>query len=370
MKLFQTALNGRGSGAACVVSYFDVLQGSVSLFESLAQNEEDSTQGTILRIESPGEDHLVERALIARGATGTSEISQASALRMRADHGRVRFVGQWFAGYSLLLADIESTLSILPNVSVQNHPAAIQLLFDKPRCQAFLAENGVATPPTLPTINDYQHLLEVMRQADCSRVFAKLANGSSASGVVALNTNGARPVAITTLEIVRRCGEPRFYNNLKLSRYDRERDLRDLFEFLCRQGVHVERWLPKAAQAGRNFDLRVVTYCGKACHAVVRTSRSPMTNLHLGNRRGDLEELKNALGKRWEMITALCEQAAAAFPNAQYVGWDVLVTPGFRSAYILEGNAFGDLLPGITYGGVTSYEFAIQTAEYHRIRTG
>ena len=163
---------------------------------------------------------------------------------------------------------------------------------------------------------------------------------------------------------MRRRGEARFYNNLRLSRYHRERDLRTIFDFLCREGVHVEEWLPKARQGDRSFDLRVVTIAGQACHTVVRTSRSPLTNLHLGNRRGDLALLQQSAGSRWPIVPDLCEQAARAFPDALYVGWDVLVTPGFRRACILEGNAFGDLLPGVTHAGLSTHGQGILAQAY------
>ncbi len=350
-RLFQSALQDVGQPAAHIVSYRDLLRGEIDLSEVLAQF---AGEPCILRIESPGEDHDIERRMIARGASAEG-ISPAAALRLRDDQGRVRHVRQWFAGFCSLLKDVEQAIRKFPGISVQNHPAAIRLLFDKPGCHKFLAEHGVSVAPSLPAINSYDALREAMKSVGWSRVFVKLAWGSSSSGVVAFSTVGTRPLAITSLELVRRRGEARFYNNLKLSRYDRESDLRAIFDFLGREGVHVEQWLPKATQGDRNFDLRVVTFAGKACHTVVRTSRSPMTNLHLGNRRGDLSLVRQAAGSRWSIIPALCEQAARTLPDALYVGWDVLVTPGFRRAVILEGNAFGDLLPNLIHEGYSTY---------------
>ena len=357
--LFQSALQEAGLPAAHVISYRDVLRGKLDLSEELAQFAGNG----VLRIESPGEDHDVERRLIAlgargkRGLPGTSvgEISPESALRLREDRGRVRHVRQWYAGFSSLLDDVEQALQTIPGIMVQNHPAAIRLLFDKPGCHQFLAASGVSVAPSLPPIHSYEELREAMKSAGWSRVFVKLAWGSSSSGVVAFSTVGGRPLAITSLELVRRRGEARFYNNLTLSRYHKESDLRAIFDFLGREGVHVEQWLPKATQGGRNYDLRVVTFAGKACHTVVRTSLSPLTNLHLGNRRGDLSLVRQAAGERWSIVTDLCEQAAKAVPDALYVGWDVLVTPGFRRAVILEGNAFGDLLPNVVHEGFSTY---------------
>ena len=382
--LFQSALQEAGLPAAHVISYRDVLRGKLDLSEELAQFAGNG----VLRIESPGEDHDVERRLIALGARGkrgqtlsgqtistshrlvskgsdpfyhgvpsasVGEISPESALRLREDRGRVRHVRQWYAGFSSLLDDVEQALQTIPGIMVQNHPAAIRLLFDKPGCHQFLAASGVSVAPSLPPIHSYEELREAMKSAGWSRVFVKLAWGSSSSGVVAFSTVGGRPLAITSLELVRRRGEARFYNNLTLSRYHNESDLRAIFDFLGREGVHVEQWLPKATQGGRNYDLRVVTFAGKACHTVVRTSLSPLTNLHLGNRRGDLSLVRQAAGERWSIVTDLCEQAAKALPGALYVGWDVLVTPGFRRAVILEGNAFGDLLPNVVHEGFSTY---------------
>ena len=163
---------------------------------------------------------------------------------------------QWFAGFSSLLGDVEQAIQNCPEMTVQNHPSAIRLLFDKPRCHKFLADRGVPVPPSLLAITSYDALREAMRVAGWSRVFVKLAWGSSSSGVVAFSTVGSRPLAITSLELVRRRGEACFYNNLQLSRYYRERDLRAIFDFLGHEGVHVEQWLPKATQGDRSFDLR------------------------------------------------------------------------------------------------------------------
>lgn len=355
--LFQAALGELQQPRARVVSYLDCLRGNVDLKQVLADL---SRMRGVFRIESPGENEAVERLLIARGASLLAESDIASAApRWRADPGRVRHPRLWFAGFSALLSDIETTLDHHPGVLVQNHPREIRTLFAKPACHAMLSTRGVAVPRTLPPVANYDELREAMRAAGRTRVFVKLACGSSASGVVAFTTGGTRPFAITSLELVRRRGEARFYNNLRLSRYDRERDLRTIFDFLCREGAHVEEWLPKATQNGRSLDVRVVTIAGRACHAVVRTSRSPLTNLHLGNRRGDLAALRLAAGPRWQIVPELCEQAAEAFPQSLYVGWDVLMTPGFRRAYILEGNAFGDLLPGVLHDQRSTYAQAI-----------
>lgn len=90
---------------------------------------------------------------------------------------------------------------------------------------------------------------------------------------------------------------------------------------------------------------------GRATHAVVRTSRSPMTNLHLGGARGDLDEARAAVaaaGGSWRAALAVCERAGDAFPDTLCVGVDLLPSTGWRRFAVGEVNAFGDLLPRLT----------------------
>lgn len=359
--LFQQALHDLGVPPAEVISYRDLLQDESLLPGVLARA---AAQPSILRIESPGENSLIEKLLIRRGLAEltTQADLTAKVLRMRDDPGRIRYPQLWFAGFTSLLKQIGSAQEAQVAIRVTSHPADIQTLFDKRACHRLLQSHGVAVPRALPVVASYDQLRDAMQNHGWKRGFVKLAAGSSSSGVVALSTVNARPLAITSLELVRRGGEARFYNNLQLSRYSREQDVRTICDFICREGAHVEEWLPKAQQTNRSFDLRVVTIAGKACHVVVRTSRSPITNLHLGNRRGDWSELKRAMGSRWKIVPETCEQAAQCFPQSLTIGWDLLITPGFRQAYILEGNAFGDLLPNVLFNGEGTYAAAIRAA--------
>lgn len=130
-----------------------------------------------------------------------------------------------------------------------------------------------------------------------------------------------------------------------------EREVAAIVDALAPDGLHIERWLPKATQCGRAADLRVVVVAGRATHAVVRTSHSPMTNLHLGGTRGDLDDVRAAVeaaGGNWTEALALCERAAACFPDTLCVGVDLLPATGWRRFAVGEVNAFGDLLPRLT----------------------
>jgi hypothetical protein len=75
-------------------------------------------------------------------------------------------------------------------------------------------------------------------------------------------------------------------------------------------------------------------------------SPRPMTNLHLGGRRGDPERCRAAIPDRvWLDALDHCAEAASAF-RSTVAGVDLLFEPGFRRYCILEVNAFGDFFPG------------------------
>ncbi len=150
------------------------------------------------------------------------------------------------------------------------------------------------------------------------------------------------------MERVREDGETLLYNSRRIRNYTKTEEIADIINILTAEGVQVEEWLPKARLQGCGFDLRVVVINGEAQHTVVRLGKSPMTNLHLGNERGNLEEFLALVGdENWQKMTSTCEQAAGLFPNSLYCGVDLMILPDWQQHAVLEINAFGDLLPGI-----------------------
>jgi hypothetical protein len=81
-----------------------------------------------------------------------------------------------------------------------------------------------------------------------------------------------------------------------------------------------------------------------------------MTNLHLGSDRKTISDLPSALTPdTWAEMLHTSERAVQCFPRSFYCGIDLLIAPNLRDHYILELNAFGDLLQGITWQGQNTY---------------
>ena len=352
--LFQHALARQGQPPARVVSYVELITSIDALCDVLPH--------AIVRIDSPGENFEVEKLLLIAGeAAAATErgpvLSEQHIRQMPFDRGLVINPRQWYLGFVRLLTQLQTFFDSRRDLHVCNSPTEIIQMFDKVVCHELCLHAGISVPQRLPAVTCFDELLAAMEQRNFRRVFVKLAHGSSASGVVALHRSRNRLEAITSAEIVRGPAETRIYNSLKIRRYTDLEDVRTLIETLLPHRVHVERWLPKAALGRRVCDLRAVVIGGQPRQMVVRTSRTPLTNLHLGSRRGDLALLRKLVPTaEWAAVEHTCRLAAARFPRSLQLGLDILLTPGFREHFLLEINAFGDLLPNILDRGQDCYD--------------
>ncbi|MFD4728362.1 STM4014 family protein [Streptomyces seoulensis] len=319
--LFAEAVRAAGLPAPRVVPWRGVLRAGGA----------DFGDGEIVRVDSPGEDPEVDLLL-----------------RDMPDPTRVEGTARWYARFTAALGTLRGGIRL-------DGTEDVAVMFDKRRCHAVLAAAGVPVPES-PTsgaagapVRGWDDVRALMREHRMPRLFVKPAHGSSASGVLAVDSAGEGRIRATTS--VELGPDGRLFNSLKVRRYQRERDIAAIVDALAPDGLHLERWVPKASQDGRAADLRVVVVDGRATHAVVRTSAGPLTNLHLGGRRGDLAGARQAAegaGLRWPEVLGICERAAACFPDTLCVGVDLLPAVGWRRAFVGEVNAFGDLLPRLT----------------------
>jgi hypothetical protein len=355
VELFQQALKAQGLPPAKLIPYVDLLAHNCDLAEF-------DSPDTIFRFDAPERSFEVDRGLIAAGAElepegGHQRISAIAAAQLPADLGRIWYQRQWYLGWRHCLQRWTANLQ----GRILNHPDDIIVMFDKVRCQQILAAAGIPVPPILfddrnSTITSYDRLCTLMDDLQIDRVFVKLAHGSSASGVVAFDRRNGYERAITTVERVIEGGELRFYNSRLIRQYRAADAIADIINFLAAELVQIETWLPKARLEGREFDVRVVVIGGKARQSVIRVGNSPMTNLHLGNDRREIADLPIGLSPIvWANMLATCELAAACFSNTFYCGIDLLIAPNLQDHYIIEMNAFGDLLQGITWEGEDTY---------------
>ena len=336
---WQAALEANGLPAARVIDYRDLAVGRQAALAAVPPR-------AIVRIESPGRSPEIYRAFLRRGGV---------VVETRWAKGCVLFPSRWYRGFDSILASLRETLEP-KKVRFTSHPEDVTCVFDKARCHAYLCALGVPVPPGLGPVRSFEELRERMAETRRPRVFVKLNHGSSASGVLAYETSPWGAQAWTTAELVTEPDGVALYNSRRIRRIRNEAEIASIVDELCTHGVHVEAWFPKASLDGHRFDLRVLTVAGEPAHIVARLGKSPMTNLHLLNRRVHGEAVRRLMpAKAWDALLETCRRVARAFPRTLQLGLDIAVSPGFRSHAVLEVNAFGDLLHGVEHNGLSTY---------------
>lgn len=292
--------------------------------------------GAHLRIESPGLDSAAADELRRRGG-------HSAALA----HGEIGGWQEWADGLVGAVDDLARRAA-----SCDTTPAELAALFDKRRTRRRLAALGVPVP------HDGPPAAQVLRTP--GRWFVKTAHGSSASGALAVTVGRGRVEALGPLVLVD--GVP--FNDLALHRYRDDAADAVLTALAARGPLLVERWFPKwgmrTDDRSLTIDLRIVVVDQVARVVVARGAAGPMTNLHLGNRRVDVEAVRAGVGDAtWQRVLTVAEAAAGAFPRTRCVGADVMIGSEGERVAVAEINAFGDLLPGARGGGRSAYDWQV-----------
>lgn len=346
---FQQALQDIDWPIAKIISFHDIVKHPNLLIDCIQQ-------GDIVRLETSGECSDTERLLLQLGESVVANNLVIDNLQL--EQGEIIPSNQWYAGLSLFFRHLQQ---ILQQAQPHYHMFDVNeglVFFDKRKTSIHWQQQGLPTPEIITNhIESFEQLIDTLTKQKISRVFIKLAHGSAASGTMALSVTDKKTHAVTTIELLQQAGQIHFYNTRRLKQYTDRHTIAMMFnQLLKHHDLQIEAWIPKASYQGKIFDVRVVVINGQAQHTLIRLGKRAMTNLHLENGRGDLEQVKTYLGNHWAAIPKLAEQAMLDFPNSLYAGLDVLVTPHQHKAYLLEANTFGDFHPNTYWQGLNTYQ--------------
>jgi hypothetical protein len=332
--------------AVNVVSYVDAISGRCP-----------PPAGSVVRLDSPGEDADAYRAILRAGIAplrivGGKPLEFDGIERLEFARGAMHHPRQWFFGFRQILHQLAVDWND-PRIRWMSTPSAVSTAFDKLACLE--RWSALPTPRRLPQVWSYAELRDALKQRH-ARLFLKLRYGYAAMGAVALEWRDGNVRAITTVETSVHRGAAQLYVSKKPQVLRREAEIAWLVDRLAAEELVVEEWLPKARWLGRPFDVRAVVIGGEVQHAVGRANASPFTNLNLDAVRISRGDLIRHLGERWPEMTELCVAAARELPAAGMLGIDVLIRPGGNKFALLEANAFGDYLPGLLHNGLSTWD--------------
>jgi hypothetical protein len=296
----------------------------------------------VVRLESPGKDDRVTRLLLEAGARDDPAEPSRDWRALEIPRGLLLRPGLWYGGFRRVLRGLRRAFDARPHLAPTACPVAIALTFDKAATAKKLHAAGVPVPQWLPDPRDvFAALANVDSGPRWRTAYLKLNTGSSATGIIALRSEGTQLQGTTTLAEI----GGRFFNSRRLLHLTGPL-LERAVEFLLSEGAFAQEGIPMAQVDGQNFDVRVVCVYGRPVASIFRLSSGPMTNLHLGGRRGDFARCRAAVPTRdWLDALDHCADAAGCFDSA-IAGVDLVFERGFGRHYVLEVNAFGDFFPG------------------------
>jgi hypothetical protein len=355
---FCVAVAASGLPAPWVVPWLEVARLGERAFEVVPQGP------ALLRVDSFGESFEVERALLRRGLDSGSMPRGATVLEvpeidgLSADLGRILAPRQAHEGFLAALRDVENAAARRPEWRVLNPAWAIREMFDKAATSRCLASLEIPVPRSIPLAASARELRAALRDRGIRKAWVKLTCGSTASCLGLLSLEASGETLVTTMERAPRG----FYNSRRIRRYGRIAEIERILDFILAEGAHVEEDVDKATLRDRWIDCRVVVVAGEPAFVVVRSSRYPITNLHLGGVRGDVAELEARCAPGlFAAAMASCRRVGRHY-GALQVGVDLVITRGFREHFILEVNAFGDLLPRLERQGLGVYAWEVRAA--------
>lgn len=314
--------------------------------------------GDVVRIEAPDGDLPAIRALYAFGlpaaaAAGLAPLTGPSLEDALSRKGALGSPSQLAFGLEAAARRVAAAASA-SGARATAAPDDVALAYDKTACLAHLARRGAPVPKSLGAARSFDEAVEKIRRAGLGRAFIKPRHGAAAAGVLALALGGRGAVGYATVEI----GDGgRLFATRQVRRLASVGEIRAIVDALAPLGLHLEAWVPKAGVAGKTCDLRLVVLEAEETFALLRTSRSPITNLRLGAERAGPEALRAKMsGDAWEALLATGRTAARLFPGLRSVGLDIAPLTDFRSHVVLEVNAFGDFVKGVRREGRTPQE--------------
>lgn len=356
---FRAALSRFGSCAA-FFSYDAFLRQPEALEAALSPE-------AVLRFDSPDRETASLKALYRLGTVAAAEagyaVLEGSALDARlAEPGAIGSPAQLAFGLKLALEEA-AAIAARRAARLLAAPSEVARTFDKTACAAHLQTHGIAVPRQIGPVSGFDDLITRMRHERMSRAFVKLRFGSSAAGMTALALGPGGQIVAYTTAVLGANGTPHATRDLR--RLVHHREIGAIIDALAPLGLHTEAWLPKAGVEGGGADLRLILVDGEPVFNIMRVSRHPMTNLHLGGERRSPDALRARAGEAaWEALIETCRAVGRAFPSCFMLGVDAAILAGDRRHAVFEVNAFGDHVKGVQYQGWSPQEW--QILQYQR----
>lgn len=334
-KIFADCLKNTGIYNYKMISWLDILNDISSLYNLIKEN-------TVIKIDPPEKDLEIYRQLLIKGDS-TGLISSKDIRSIDFNDKKIVHPKQWYNGFCLALDSINAAIKYkgLSNTVCMIDTEEAKIMMDKTKCYNRLSthDGSYNLPKSLEHGSSFKEFYEIHGDKHI-RCFIKLRYGSGGTGVLAYTHNPRLGKFKLSTSLAYSEHNRVFFNNNRVVNYRDRSDIDRLVTWVLEKGAHVESWIPKPSHDGMAYDTRVCIIDKKPEYLVSRFSKTPITNLHLRNKRLSTESFMNE--GNIDSIKNASVDVMRCFNNSLYAGLDVVHTKDMGS-YIIDVNPFGDL---------------------------
>ncbi|MCT4583592.1 MAG: STM4014 family protein [Peptostreptococcaceae bacterium] len=336
-----------------ILSWIDLIK-DINILEKYLKNN------TIIKIEPPEKDLDIYKAFLKKGFKANI-ISTKQIDKLNFDDYKIISPKQWFFGVTNVFENIKSIIdSSSYNIFMMNDIDEAIIMMDKKLSYKKLNDNLESKNFNLPKLYDVKdsYLLFEERYLNKSiNAFIKLRYGSGSIGVLAYKNNPKKnkQVLYTSLKYKNN----NFYSEKKVRKYEDKNEIKILLDWVLKNDAHMESWIPKSKYNDKSFDTRVFMLNQNPNYLISRFSNSPITNLHLDNKRLESKEFLADL--KIKILKDASRDVGKVFEKSLFIGLDIVTSKSFKP-YIIDVNPFGDLFYNLNDGKNIIYEKEIKLA--------
>ena len=339
VKSFVDCLTYTNENRYKIISWIDIL-------DDISNFEKNINENTIIKLEPPEKNMEIYRKFL-KVDTCNQKLSEKEIDNIDFSNYQIVEPEQWYQGFKTTLESMDKIYkeNSSKNIFCMNDFKETLVMMDKSKTYYTLKdkvkEYDFCLPLKLETPKTYKEFKEIYGDKFI-RCFIKLRYGSGGTGVIAYRNNPRTndENIFTSLNYESLKGKKIFYSNSKVNFFSSKDIVEPLIDWVLSNGPHIEEWIPKTSYKRNFFDTRAFVINKKAEYLISRLSKSPITNLHLRNKRAD--SLNIVSKENIEIISKAAEDVMKIFNKSLYGGIDVVCSKNYRP-YIIDVNPFGDL---------------------------
>lgn len=353
VSFFIKTLNILGIKNYNILSWIDLIK-DINILNKYLKNN------TIIKIEPPEKDLDIYKAFLKKGIKANI-ISVKQIDKLNFYDYKIISPKQWFFGVNNVFVNIKNIINASSyNIFMMNDIDEAITMMDKKLSYKKLNDNLEDKSFNLPKLYDIKddfYSFEEMYSNKSINAFIKLRYGSGSIGVLAYKNNPKKNKQILYTSL--RYKNNNFYSEKKVRKYENQNEIRVLLDWVLKNDAHMEAWIPKSKYNNKSFDTRVFMLNKKPNYLISRFSNTPITNLHLDNKRLETKEFLD--DSQIKILKDASKDVCKVLKKSMFIGLDIVTSNSFKP-YVIDINPFGDLFYNLNYGKNIIYEKEIKLA--------